>query len=149
MRVRTALSGEQAPLEALQRRASLIWEESREALLAHPDAIEIPLAQLEAGAVRVAEIEGAVVGFSAVIACDGWIELDGLFVEPEHMRKGIGRRLVEDVVANARERGERAIEVTANPRALRFYLSVGFVEVGTVETRFGPGVRMRLSMELV
>jgi len=39
-----------------------------------------------------------------------------------------------------------AIEVTANPHAMAFYRSVGFVDDGVAETQFGPAPRMRLSV---
>lgn len=42
--IRIAARDEKKLLEDLQWRASLVWEEYREALLAHPDAIELPLA---------------------------------------------------------------------------------------------------------
>jgi GNAT superfamily N-acetyltransferase len=60
------------------------------------------------------------------------------------MRRGVGRRLVEDLVARARERGIGAITVTANPHAMDFYTAVGFVPDGVEQTRFGPATRMRL-----
>ncbi len=73
----------------------------------------------------------------------GFGELDGLFVEPDLMRGGIGRLLVEDAVTRARAgAGVSRLEVTANPRALGFYERVGFVRVGEVPTQFGPGIRM-------
>ena len=36
--------------------------------------------------------------------------------------------------------------MTANPHAMAFYRSVGFVDDGVAETRFGPAPRMRLSV---
>ena len=36
--------------------------------------------------------------------------------------------------------------MTANPHAMPFYRSVGFVDDGVAETRFGPAPRMRLSV---
>lgn len=54
-------------LEALQRRASLKWEEYRADLLANPDAIELPIAQLQENLMRIAQIESQRVGFSVVI----------------------------------------------------------------------------------
>src|SRR3954470_23112414 len=88
---------ERAPLEALQRRASMHEPTYREQLLAHPDAIELPVEQIDAGFVRVAEFKGATAGFAVLLAADhGACELDGLFVEPEHWRAGVGRRLIED-----------------------------------------------------
>jgi acetyltransferase (GNAT) family protein len=53
-------------------------------LLAHPDAIEVPLAQIASGAVFVADWNGTIVGFAAVEPrTDGESELDALFVDPE------------------------------------------------------------------
>ncbi len=48
---RSARVDEKQPLEALQQPASLNNPGDREAIRAHPDAIEIPLNQLEAGLV--------------------------------------------------------------------------------------------------
>jgi hypothetical protein len=60
--VRRAIPDERAALEALQRRASLVWEDYREALLAHPDAIALPIEQIESGRtclIRAAELFAA------------------------------------------------------------------------------------------
>ena len=57
---RLATPAERSALEELQRRASLIWEEDRDALLAHPDAIELPLEQITDGHTIVAESIGRV-----------------------------------------------------------------------------------------
>ena len=51
--IRRAAVSERGALEALQWRASLENPEYREALLAHPDAIELPASQIEAGGVYV------------------------------------------------------------------------------------------------
>jgi hypothetical protein len=75
--IRTATVAEQRALEALQLRASLTNDGDREALLANPDAIKIPLEQIAAGRVFVSELSGATVGFSAIEPrVDGETELD-------------------------------------------------------------------------
>jgi len=51
-----------------------------------------------------------------------------------------------DAMDLARQAGARAIEVIANPRAEAFYKKVGFTGSGPVQTRFGPGIRMRLML---
>lgn len=87
--------------------------------------------------------EEAPLGFSVVIPTDESVhELDGLFVEPEHMYHGIGRALVEDAVTRAADRGARCLEVTAGP-ASGFYEKLGFAITDEAQTRFGPAVRMR------
>ena len=65
--VRPAIASEQKALEALQRRASLNNPGDREALLANPDAIDLPLRQIKRGGVFVAEVAGSVVGFAAIL----------------------------------------------------------------------------------
>jgi GNAT superfamily N-acetyltransferase len=144
VRIRDATADERAALEALQRRSSDIWEEYREQLAAHPDAIEFPQHFIENGWARVAVLgDDTPVGFSVVVPGRGGIhELDGLFVEPDQMRRGIGRLLVEDACRRARDSGADWLEVTVGP-AQGFYEKVGFEVVGTVETRFVPAVRMR------
>src|SRR3954452_901966 len=88
--IRPANVSEQKELEDLQLRASLTNAGDRDALLANPDAIELPLGQITAGSVFVAEWNGAAVGFAAVEPkLDGDSELDALFVDPDSRRRGI------------------------------------------------------------
>jgi putative acetyltransferase len=125
-----------------------VWPEYRGALAANPDAIELPQSFIDSGWVRVAvDHTDAPIGFSVVIPGIGAThELDGLFVEPAHMRAAVGRALVADAVARASAQGAERLEVTAGP-AQGFYERVGFHRVGTAQTRFGPAVRMRHQLQ--
>lgn len=130
-------------VRAIFRSASLANEGDREALLAHPETLEFPEDAVVDGRVRVAVDDGAVVGFATITPnADAW-ELDDLFVAPTHMRRGFATALVRHLLAEA---DVAAIEVTANPHAMAFYRSVGFVDDGVAQTRFGPAPRMRLSV---
>ncbi len=141
--LRPARPEERPALEALQRRASLAWDDQREILLAHPDAIELPLTQITGGFVRVVERGLDIVGFCVVLPCpDGGAELDGLFVEPECWRTGIGRRLIDEAALMARSFGAGQLQVIANPRAVAFYEACGFNAQTETQTRFGPALRM-------
>jgi len=126
-----------------------MWEEDREALLAHPDAIELPLDQITDGRTVVAESAGELLGFAVVLRRDdGDAELDGLFVEPAHWRRGLGRALVEQAERIAARDGATNLWVIANTRALDFYGACGFVTVGEVATRFRPAPRMRKAIDV-
>jgi len=145
--IRTARIAERLELEELQRRSSMHEPMYRAQLEAHPDAIELPTEQIALGHVRVAELDGVVIGFVALFERIGdACELDALFVEPGRMRGGIGRRLVEEAVQMARGRGATRIDVDANPQAVAFYEAVGFTTMGETQTRFGPAPRMSLSV---
>lgn len=145
--IRPAVLAERRSLEALQWRASLGNEGDREALLLHPDAIELPVEQIAAGGVFVLEQDGAIVGFSAILPRDdGDTELDALFVEPGVQRRGVGRKLLEHCAETARSMGSCALHVVGNIHAKPFYLSCGFTIVGSFDTRFGMGLLMRKSL---
>ena len=144
VRIRPARPSERSALEELQRRASLANASDREAILAHPDAIDLPQVQIDALQVFVAESAGSIQGFAALIPReDGDLELDALFVEPDTWRQGIGRRLIEHCVVVARQQGVAAIHVIGNPQAEGFYRACAFEQVGTTDTRFGIGLLMR------
>jgi GNAT superfamily N-acetyltransferase len=146
--IRDAREAEAGGLEALQLRASTVYESHRDQVLAHPEVVELPPGAVADGRVRVAEVDGRILGFSVVLpVADGGCELDGLFVEPAHWHAGIGRALVDDAAAWARAHGAQRVDVIANPNALGFYDKVGFRITGEVPTRFGPGLRMTLGLD--
>jgi N-acetylglutamate synthase-like GNAT family acetyltransferase len=143
--IRQAATHEQKELEELELRASLTNAGDRDALLANPDAIELPLAQIAAGGLFVAEWNGAIVGFAAVEPrADGDSELDALFVDPNMRRRGIARALLNHCAQVARAGQSVALYVVGNPHAKDFYTACGFDVIGTTETRFGPGLLMRM-----
>ena len=135
--LRLARPEEHEELEELQRRASLELPEYRDELLADPDAVHLPPAQLANGQVIVAELAGEIAGFAAVVGG----ELDGLFVEPDLWGGSIGRTLVEAAVHEARRRG-LSLTVVANTRARGFYESCGFSVEGEQQTRLVLALRM-------
>lgn len=145
--IRLARASDRASLEALQWRASLVWEDYRADLLANPDAIELPEDQIDQGYVQICERNGAAVGFMVALPrADLDVELDGLFVEPDVWRCGIGRSLVQAALAFAVRRGASKMHVVANPGALGFYKACGFSTCGTEQTRFGMATRMSIAI---
>jgi N-acetylglutamate synthase-like GNAT family acetyltransferase len=74
----------------------------------------------------VAEVDGAVVAWAALIPPEeGVCVLDDLWVEPEWIGQGIGRRLFEVAAGRARELGASSLGWEAEPNAVGFYEKVG------------------------
>jgi GNAT superfamily N-acetyltransferase len=145
--IRLANTSERKSLEELQWRASLNNEGDRSALLARPDAIELSLSMIENDLVFVAEEEDRIKGFAAILLpADGNVELDALFVEPEHWKQGIGRALVEHCSSVANAKGANYLHVTVNTHAEEFYISCNFKAIGTIDTRFGLGLLMERAL---
>ena len=132
VRIRLAAPQERDALEALQWRASLANDADRPHLEANPDAIELPQEQIDLGQVLVAEIDGAIAGFAVFVREEGHAELDGLFVEPELWRKGIGAALVEKAKEWTNKKGCGRLRLRTNVKrvdAHRFYSGLGFTEL--------------------
>jgi N-acetylglutamate synthase-like GNAT family acetyltransferase len=101
--IRHAVVSEQKELEALQLRASLTNVNNRDALLALPDAIAVPIKQIAGGGVFVSEQNNTIVGFAALLfGATGDAELDAWFVNPSLRRCGVGRSLVARCVQISR-----------------------------------------------
>jgi GNAT superfamily N-acetyltransferase len=145
-RIRNAELGEVWALESLQCRSSSVWEADHDRLTTPREAAELPPDAIRDGRVRVAVgREDRQVGFSVVLPLRSRVcELDGLFVDPDFARQGIGRLLMADAFERARRAEATRIDVIADPRASGFYEKLGFRAAGQVTTRLGPALRMRV-----
>ncbi|XVV06092.1 N-acetyltransferase family protein [Actinosynnema sp. CA-248983] len=102
----------------------------------------------DASGVFVVEHEGAVAGFAVVgpsgddDADPGTGELHAINLDPAHWHHGLGRPLLDHVVATLQERGyhDATLWVLAsNDRARRFYARAGWSPDGTTRVETIPG----------
>ena len=127
--IRTARPGEEPLLSDLALRSKGHWghdeaflERARPELTVHPE-------HLVRWIVRVAERDGALVGFAAVDPEAR--ELEMLFVDPAAIGTGAGRALLADALDRAREAGLTELVIEADPDAEPFYRSQGAEPAGT------------------
>src|SRR4051794_37942691 len=128
--IREARADDEPALLRIFRRASLGNIGDRDALMAHPEVLQLSEGLVSRGRVRVATVaDGTVVGYASTSPSGSRsIELDDLFVDPGWQRHGAARRLVARLVAEGAAEGVMRMEVTANDHALAFYRHVGFEE---------------------
>lgn len=147
MQIRDATWADVEALETIYRDASLSNAGDREVLLANPQHLVWDRSLLEDAHVRVAVLHETVAGFATTSCVDGSCELVDLFVDPVSMRKGIGRKLVDDARDLASTAGCEALYVTANPHSHAFYDAVGLIAGQEVATELGTGLRMHSPVE--
>jgi GNAT superfamily N-acetyltransferase len=143
VRIRPATADDLPVLGELKLRASLALGEHVEEIEALPEARIVPGEHLPF--VFVAEEAGRVLGFATVLPIEDGVELEDMFVDPGHWRRGIGRALIEEAAARARALGANALRVVANSRG--FYEACGFKAVGEVQTKFAPAPVMILVLK--
>jgi ribosomal protein S18 acetylase RimI-like enzyme len=100
--------------------------------------------------VLVAEEAGAAIGYTyAALEGTDWLTLRGpagviydLMVDPEHRRRGVGRRLLEETFAALQNLGARQVLLSTaerNGAARRLFASAGFRPTMIEMTRELPG----------
>lgn len=146
MDIRDATIDDLPTLRSVFRRASLTNVDDRPLFEEHPELLDLPEEAVREGRTRAAVVDGVVVGFASALVGPSSVELEDLFVDPDHMRQGIARALVDDLRSTAAAAGRPRVEVDGNAHALAFYESVGFVSVGEVQLEHGTAIRMHLDL---
>jgi len=79
---------------------------------------------------EVLDARDQLIAFFSVVVGDARVVLDNLWVTPELIGNGIGRRACEHVFQLARERGWTELWVLPDPPAVGFYVKMGFSDTG-------------------
>ncbi|RED24637.1 acetyltransferase (GNAT) family protein [Flavobacterium cutihirudinis] len=86
--------------------------------------------------------------YSYVFENEKEVELDNLFILPEHIGKGLGKYLLLDFLNRMKEEKIERITLNSEPNAESFYSKMGFIKIGEFETsiknRFMPIMEMKL-----
>jgi GNAT superfamily N-acetyltransferase len=132
MLLRPARPDEAVVLSELALRSKAHWgydeaflEACRPELTLRPD----DLAEQRATVARVGD---RVVGFYTLAGQAPEGELACLFVEPDHIGTGVGRRLWQHAVDTARALGFQRLTIESDPYAEDFYLRMGAVRIGSI-----------------
>jgi len=73
-------------------------------------------------------------------------EVCGMFVAPAHVRRGLGRALLQTVEARARQAGARRLWLRATLNAILFYEAQGFVVDEMSSFRLRSGIDLRCAV---
>jgi ribosomal-protein-alanine N-acetyltransferase len=85
-----------------------------------------------------ATLGGEVVGFALARAVFEEAELLLIATHPDFRRRGVGRKLLDSVIAWAKSKSSKLVflEVREDNKALELYFSVGFIQVGRREAYY-------------
>ena len=128
--IRPAQPAEAPALSELALRSKAHWGYDAAFLEACRDVLTVSPADVEAGVVFVAELDGNRAGFYRLCSAEPEAELEDLWVDPETMGRGVGSALLAHATARARERGCTSVLVESDPHAEGFYRSQGARRVG-------------------
>ena len=126
--IRPARVEEAAALSDLCFRSKAMWGYDPGFMALMPAALAVAPEDIAAGDVWVATgADGQIAGVVALAPGDtpGTLELNKLFIEPRHIRGGVGHALLAHAVAEAQQRGAKRLTILADPNAAGFYERTG------------------------
>lgn len=132
MRIRDAHEHDAQVLTDLMRSAKRSWGYLDAWMETWAAGLTITLEDTVAMRVRVAEDANGILGFYALRGSGARVHLEHLWIDPEHMGKGIGRSLIADALVEAARLGAQIIAIESDPNAEPFYLRMGAIRVGEV-----------------
>jgi len=75
-----------------------------------------------------------IVGFYSILMNVGETELEYFFINPDYIGKGYGKLLWNHVIENAKSLNIKQLEIVTSPEAIGFYIKMGAVKIGEVES---------------
>ena len=153
--VRQAMAAEAAAISELALRSKAHWGYSAEFIEACREELTVTPAQLDDPQryYGLAELDGQLLGYYGIVGLGGGeFELDALFVEPEHIGRGVGRLLMAEACLQALSFGGLTMIIQGDPHAEAFYLAAGAVSIGSRPSESIPGRLLplfRLTLESV
>lgn len=130
MIIRPALAAEARTLSEIALKAKKHWGYPDHWIQHWRDDLTISSDFVGSNPVYVAEHEGALVGFYALVIGQGKAVLEHLWVTPEHIGSGVGKQLFLHAMQGAAGQNVSAIEISSDPHAEGFYQKMGAYRMG-------------------
>ncbi len=149
MRIRRATAEDAATLTMIAHDAKRHWGYPEHWITHWQDDLTISPDFVAANQVFVAESEGELLGFYALIIRDDKAELDHMWVAPAHIGAGVGKDLFIHAMQNAARRDISEVEISSDPNAEGFYRKMGAHRSGETvsEIEGQPRALPRLSVD--
>jgi GNAT superfamily N-acetyltransferase len=130
VRIRKALPEDAATLTTIAHDAKRHWGYPEHWISHWQDDLTISPDFIASNEVYVAEREGELVGFYALIIRQEKAELDHMWVAPAHIGTGVGKELFLHAMQCAAKENVSGVEILSDPNAEGFYRKMGAHQIG-------------------
>lgn len=133
--IRAAQAADADNLSALAFAAKAHWGYDDRYMAACRDELEVSVAQIESLPFFVSEGPDGITGFYGLKLTDSYLELEYLFVRPDHIGSGTGRRLFDHMLRTAAQFDRPGVAIRSDPNAVAFYEHMGAEHIGRIPTK--------------
>jgi GNAT superfamily N-acetyltransferase len=130
LKIRRAYPEEAERLTRIAHDAKRHWGYPEHWIKHWQDDLTISPDFVAANQVYVAESEGDLLGFYALIVRSDKAVLDHMWVVPEHIGTGVGKELFIHAMRNAAGQDLSEVEISSDPNAEGFYKKMGAYRIG-------------------
>ena len=130
MIIRRAVTDEASRLTQIAHDAKRHWGYPENWLKHWQDDLTISPDFITANQVYVAESEGELLGFYALILGKERAELDHMWVAPAYIGTGVGKELFLHAMQRAAKENAAAVDILSDPNAEGFYRKMGAHRIG-------------------
>ncbi len=150
MRIRQASPNEAATLTQIAHDAKRHWGYPEDWIQHWQEDLTISADFINDNQVYVAEREGEIIGFYALVLGDQRAELEHMWVAPKHIGTGVGKELFIHAMQNAAGDNIAEVEISADPNAEGFYQRMGARRIGEVTSEINGQTRKvpRLAVDI-
>ncbi|PZR19793.1 MAG: GNAT family N-acetyltransferase [Flavobacterium psychrophilum] len=135
MTIEKANSNDHEVLTDITKKSKAYWGYSANQIEAWSNLLTITETYIENKSVYKLVIDNEIAGYYAFFSEDDQtIKLDNLFILPKYIGKGFGKMLMNDLFLKAKTTAANRILLDAEPYAEKFYVKLGFVKIGKIET---------------
>ena len=121
--------------------AKRYWGYPEQWIQSWTEVLTIRLEFIDASQTYVATSAGRIFGFYALTDAGNRARLEHLWILPEAMGQGLGRKLFAHAVERARDLGYSTFEIESDPNAEGFYRRMGARRVATKSTEINGTAR--------
>lgn len=149
MIIRRALSNESPALTEIAHDAKRYWGYPENWIQHWQTDLTVSSEFVRENPVYVAEQDGELVGFYALIVRNEKAELEHMWVAPKNIDQGIGKELFIHAMHEAARQNVAVVEISSDPNAEGFYRKMGAQRIGEVasEIRGEQRALPRLSVD--
>ena len=143
MKIEKALKKDAQDLTELTIRSKSYWNYDQKQIETWRDELSVSEAYIIENHVYKLTENNTIMGYYSYYEINkSEVMLENLFVEPEYIGQGIGKRLMSDFLNRVINSGYQKVRLDADPNAENFYAKLGFKVIGKRETsiknRFMP-----------
>lgn len=137
--IRPAYPKEAGQLTDIAKRAKAHWGYESKLLATWNEALTITPEMCDGKSLFVIESGSQIAGFGEVQYEEDIAILDDLWIDPNFMGSGFGKRLFNFLAETARTHGAIKMRIESDPHATGFYEHMGARVIGEVRSAANPG----------